>query len=241
MLALVALVPVLGALSASAMVTPEHMKLFTRQDISSAIPSACSSQCTSTLTIYNACMNNQLSTCLQVCNQDTFNEFTGCFDCVLTNTAGVSSSEQSQLDTAVEQLKSACSQAGQTVTGGLSGAAAATDSATGTGATSGILVSATSGAAGVTIAASGVSAAAASSSAAGASSAGVVGSATGAVGSAAASVTGAAQSAAGSATGAAGSAAASASAPASGALSTVSLVKGFVAFAGVAAGMAIVF
>ncbi|WRT63462.1 uncharacterized protein IL334_000367 [Kwoniella shivajii] len=239
MFGLVALVPVLGALSAAAL-TPAHMALFPRQ-IESAIPSACQSGCTQTLQIYQACQNKDYTTCLTVCNQDTFNGFVGCFDCVLENTPSASSSERSQLDSAISELKTACASGGQSVTGGLSGAA----SATGSGASSGLVggaagASFTSVASGITIAASASSAAAAGDTSATA----VAGSAAAAASSVAASAGGVASSAAGAASSAlagATSAAASAAAPASGALPVVSIAGGLVALVGVAAGMAIAF
>ncbi|WWC85619.1 uncharacterized protein L201_000484 [Kwoniella dendrophila CBS 6074] len=233
MFGLIAFVPLLGALSAAAL-SPEHMRLFPRQ-IEQSFPQACQSQCTGAIKIYNACISSDFNTCLTVCKQAQFNDFIGCFQCVLDNEQGVTQSEWSQLQSAVDQIKSGCSQAGQSVTGGLQALSqTSTPSAAGgeslSATASGAAASASSAAgAGITIAASGASAI---PSAASASANGV----TAAVGSAA----GQATSAGGSVAGSASSAAASA-APASGALPVTSFVGGFVALISVAAGMAIAF
>ncbi|WVQ80298.1 hypothetical protein IAT38_002403 [Cryptococcus sp. DSM 104549] len=162
------LAPLLGAAAvsaASAGLTPRAMSLFPRQITSSSIPSACQDTCTSTIAIYQACTSNDADGCLKVCSQDTFNELIACFTCVLDDADSVSASEQRQLNSAIDQLKAACSQAGSSVTGGLENkvtsstasgsSASATDSAVesiASGATSAIS-GFTSAASGTTIAA----------------------------------------------------------------------------------------
>ncbi|WVW81601.1 hypothetical protein I302_103596 [Kwoniella bestiolae CBS 10118] len=250
MFGLVALVPLLGALSAAAL-SPEHMKLFPVRQLENAFPSQCS--CDGALKIYNACLNGDSTTCLSVCQQSTFNDFIGCFQCTLDNTAGVSQSEWRQLQSAVDQIKSGCSQTGSSVTGGLqalsaSGSSTATaaggdiSSASGTGGLntggggyvpSGVTYPTVSNGATITATAGGASAAASGITIAASGAASAASSAAGAGGSAA--------GAAGSATSSAAAAASSATSPNSGAAPVTSFVGGLVALVSVAAGMAIAF
>jgi hypothetical protein len=125
-------------------------QLVTRQISSSQIPSACQSQCTSALSIYQACLNGDTTTCLSVCQSSNYScvraqravslsislprphipvpssaaivnplirrsGFVGCFQCVLNNTPGVTSSDVTGLQGAVDQLASACNAAGSSV------------------------------------------------------------------------------------------------------------------------------
>ncbi|WWC57995.1 uncharacterized protein I303_100530 [Kwoniella dejecticola CBS 10117] len=244
MFGLVALVPVLGAISAAA-ISPEVMRMIPRQSsIADAFPAACQSQCTGAIQIYNACLNSDYNTCLTVCKQDTFNDFVGCFQCVLDNTSGVSQSEWTQLQSAVDQIKSGCSQSGQSVTGGLQAlSGTATPTAAGGGSYSTIHSSGgggvvggtfTSAASGLTIAASSAAAAANSNSVALGPSA-----ASTSIGGPISAGEGPSTSAGGASAGSASSAAASAAAPGSGALPVTSFVGGFVSLVAVAAGMAI--
>ncbi|TYJ51332.1 hypothetical protein B9479_008102 [Cryptococcus floricola] len=112
----------LGALAASAQITPRHMSLFPRQIDSSTIPSACSDQCQSAMSIYSSCTSEPVdsSGCLKVCEQSTFNDFVACMDCTVDE-GGVTGTYVSQLMDAVDQLKGACRQVGQPVTGGIAG------------------------------------------------------------------------------------------------------------------------
>jgi len=191
-----------------------------RQLSASDIPSACNSSCGTALTIYNACTSGDTTTCLGVCQPDTFSSFTGCFECIVQDTPGVTQTEVDELNAAVAQLEAVCQQAGQTVSADsivLSGgaSASATDASATGSATSGLLATATdasfsSTSGGLTIVAGGSSGAASASATS--RSGGIVASATSAAG-------GAASSAAGSTTGAG---------------SFVATVPGF---AGLAAGM----
>ncbi|WWD22229.1 hypothetical protein CI109_106720 [Kwoniella shandongensis] len=160
MLAL-ALVPVLGALAATAQITPRHMALFPRQLDASTIPAACTSSCNVVIPIYQACTTGNTNGCLAVCEQSNFSGFIDCFNCVEAQEAGgVPASLQAQLDSAIDELKDACASAGSTVTGSLSNAVPATGSASATGSDAGLLSSIadfTTAVSGTTIAAGGTS------------------------------------------------------------------------------------
>ncbi|WVQ76497.1 hypothetical protein IAR50_006165 [Cryptococcus sp. DSM 104548] len=117
---------VFGAIAVSsiaAQITPRHMALFPRQIESSTIPPACSSQCSTAMSIYASCTSSPVDTagCLKVCEQSTFNYFVKCMDCTVEQ-GGVTGSYVAQLMDAVDQLKEACAQVGQPVTGGVAGA-----------------------------------------------------------------------------------------------------------------------
>ncbi|ODO01817.1 hypothetical protein L198_02544 [Cryptococcus wingfieldii CBS 7118] len=98
------------------------MSLFPRQIDSSTIPSACSDQCQSAMSIYSSCSSSPVDTsgCLKVCEQSTFNDFVACMDCTVDE-GGVTGTYVLQLMDAVDQLKEACRQTGQPVTGGIAG------------------------------------------------------------------------------------------------------------------------
>ncbi|RSH90508.1 hypothetical protein EHS25_001113 [Saitozyma podzolica] len=204
----VALAALAGLVGVSA--SSEVHQLVTRQISSSQIPSACQSQCTSALSIYQACLNGDTTTCLSVCQSSNYSGFVGCFQCVLNNTPGVTSSDVTGLQGAVDQLASACNAAGSSVA---STSLAATNVAAASGSASGIATSggldsitsaASAGASGITIGASSSSAASSSASSVAASlsnaGASVASSASGAVSSAASAAAASSSKAAGFAT-----------------------------------------
>lgn len=154
----VTLLPILGAISVTAMdiIEPRHMSLISRQLDSSTIPAACQSTCQSAMSIYSDCTSGDTSGCRQVCQQSIFNEFIDCLDCTSEQLA-MTTSEQSLLNSAVEQLKDVCGQTGSSVTGTLAGVSVTTSpiasgsaAASATSAVSDIL-SFTSAASGITI------------------------------------------------------------------------------------------
>ncbi|EAL17998.1 hypothetical protein CNBK0190 [Cryptococcus deneoformans B-3501A] len=147
----VTLLPILGAISVTAMdiIEPRHMSLISRQLDSSTIPAACQSTCQSAMSIYSDCTSGDTSGCRQVCQQSTFKEFIDCLDCTSEQLA-MTTSEQSLLNSAVEQLKDVCGQTGSSVTGTLAPIASGSAAASATSAVSDIL-SFTSAASGITI------------------------------------------------------------------------------------------
>lgn len=104
--------------SAAIGIEPGHMSLISRQLDSSTIPAACQPICQSAMSIYSDCTSGNTSGCRQVCQQSTFNEFIDCLDCTSEQLA-MTTSEQSMLKSAVEQLKNVCGQTGSSVTGTL--------------------------------------------------------------------------------------------------------------------------
>ncbi|WVO23701.1 uncharacterized protein IAS62_005056 [Cryptococcus decagattii] len=124
------LLAVLGAISATATgIEPGHMSLISRQLDSSTIPAACQPTCQSAMSIYSDCTSGDTSGCRQVCQQSTFNEFIDCLDCTSEQLA-MTTSEQSMLKSAVEQLKNVCGQTGSSVTGTLAGVSVTTEPVT---------------------------------------------------------------------------------------------------------------
>lgn len=111
------LVALLGSVAVSALGGHEGTihRLVTRQLSSASVPSACQDRCATALNIYNACLSQDLNTCLSVCQADTYSNFIGCFDCIVQETPGVTSAEVGQLNDAITTLQNACSQAGQAV------------------------------------------------------------------------------------------------------------------------------
>lgn len=107
-----------NSLAAMDIIEPRHMSLISRQLDSSTIPAACQSTCQSAMSIYSDCTSGDTSGCRQVCQQSTFNEFIDCLDCTSEQLA-MTTSEQSLLNSAVEQLKDVCGQTGSSVTGTL--------------------------------------------------------------------------------------------------------------------------
>lgn len=105
-------------LAATGINEPHHMSLISRQLDSSTIPAACQPTCQSAMSIYSDCTSNDISGCRKVCQQSTFNEFIDCLDCTSEQLA-MTTSEQSLLNNAVEQLKDVCGQTGSSVTGTL--------------------------------------------------------------------------------------------------------------------------
>ncbi|OWZ30080.1 hypothetical protein C349_06249 [Cryptococcus neoformans var. grubii Br795] len=163
------LLPIIGAISVTAtgISEPHHMSLISRQLDSSTIPAACQPTCQSAMSIYSDCTSNDISGCRQVCQQSTFNEFIDCLDCTSEQLA-MTTSEQSLLNSAVEQLKDVCGQTGSSVTGTLAGVSSTTNpilsGSAATSATSAVsdILGFTSAASGITIgsAASGTASAA---------------------------------------------------------------------------------
>ncbi|WVQ91292.1 hypothetical protein IAS59_005090 [Cryptococcus gattii] len=124
------LLAVLGAISVTATgIEPGHMSLISRQLDSSTIPAACQPTCQSAMSIYSDCTSGDTSGCRQVCQQSTFNEFIDCLDCTSEQLA-MTTSEQSMLKSAVEQLKNVCGQTGSSVTGTLAGVSVTTEPVT---------------------------------------------------------------------------------------------------------------
>nr|ODN77239.1 hypothetical protein L203_06318 [Cryptococcus depauperatus CBS 7841] len=114
--------------AAAAGITPRHMGLVSRQFDSSTIPSKCQNTCKDSVGLYQDCISNSPG-CQKVCQQDTFNGFISCFDCILT-TFDTNDSEQHQLDAMIDQLKEACTLTGATLTGSINSAASAAESLT---------------------------------------------------------------------------------------------------------------
>ncbi|KIR55242.1 hypothetical protein I315_02481 [Cryptococcus gattii Ru294] len=110
-------------------IEPGHMSLISRQLDSSTIPAACQPTCQSAMSIYSDCTSGDTSGCRQVCQQSTFNEFIDCLDCTSEQLA-MTTSEQSMLKSAVEQLKNVCGQTGSSVTGTLAGVSVTTEPVT---------------------------------------------------------------------------------------------------------------
>nr|KIR47644.1 hypothetical protein I312_02790 [Cryptococcus bacillisporus CA1280] len=110
-------------------IEPGHMSLISRQLDSSTIPAACQPTCQSAMSIYSDCTSGDTSGCRQVCQQSTFNEFIDCLDCTSEQLA-MTTSEQSMLKSAVEQLKNVCGQTGSGVTGTLAGVSVTTEPVT---------------------------------------------------------------------------------------------------------------
>ncbi|KGB77120.2 hypothetical protein CNBG_2958 [Cryptococcus deuterogattii R265] len=124
------LLAVLGAISVTATgIEPGHMSLISRQLDTSTIPAACQPTCQTAMSIYSDCTSGDTSGCRQVCQQSTFNEFIDCLDCTSEQLA-MTTSEQSMLKSAVEQLKNVCGQTGSSVTGTLAGVSATTEPVT---------------------------------------------------------------------------------------------------------------
>lgn len=117
--------------------------LVTRQLTDSTIPSACKSVCGSTVQIYEACTGSRTQanrdTCLSVCQQSVFTEYTSCLQCAVDNIqGGFTASELRLLQGAVDDLQETCADEGQTVTapsltrGSSTGTVTATRTATAT-------------------------------------------------------------------------------------------------------------
>ncbi|KAK8845292.1 hypothetical protein IAR55_006005 [Kwoniella newhampshirensis] len=231
----VALVSVLGALSAAAQITPRHMSLLPRQLDASSIPSGCTSTCSGILTIYQSCSASNTAQCVQICQQSNFNSLIDCIDCIFASPGvDITGSEQTQLDSAISQLQSACSSAGSAVTGSLNiSAAGATASGSATASDAGLVSSVVD----FTTALSGTTIAAGGSSVTSAAFSTTTPSTTAAASSAAATSAAATSAAAASASAAAGSAAPS-SAPASAASPVLNqgLMGGVIAVVGVVGG-----
>lgn len=95
--------------------------LAVRQLTDNTIPSACRSLCVSTVKIYDACTGSSTQsnrdTCLSVCEQSTFTEYTTCLQCAVDNVpGGFTASELRLLQSAVAQLVDVCADEGKTVT-----------------------------------------------------------------------------------------------------------------------------
>ncbi|ORY31995.1 hypothetical protein BCR39DRAFT_525059 [Naematelia encephala] len=113
---LVALGALVGATVSTAQNVHAVRSLISRQLSTSDIPSACQSECTQTVTIYNACVNDDTTGCLAVCEQDTFNAFVNCFTCVLEDSSGVDANSYQSIADSVAELQQACTAAGATLT-----------------------------------------------------------------------------------------------------------------------------
>lgn len=95
--------------------------LAVRQLTDNTIPSACRSVCGSTVKIYDACTGSSTAanrqTCLSVCEQSIFTEYTTCLQCAVDNVpGGFTASELRLLQSAVTQLVDVCAAEGKTVT-----------------------------------------------------------------------------------------------------------------------------
>ena len=86
------------------------------EDITDAIPSACSAQCASTLPVLRACYDRDISGCLRVCQQSTYDGFIDCQSCALReNGRTYTASEARLIRGAVSEITGACAQQGSPV------------------------------------------------------------------------------------------------------------------------------